>query len=265
MKLNNFEQMTVLITGGTKGIGLATTECFAKAGAKVYATYLWGDNVPELEQRFSDWDNKPIFIQADVSSEEDTKELMDVIEPRGTGIDVFISNAAFAPQFKENYKYKELITSIEHNVWPLVSYLDNIKSHFKSHPKYVVVTTSEGHRTFHVKNYDYVAISKTMLETLTSYINCRENIKINCVSPGMVDTEAFELVFGQPFQDFVKKHRPELMIKTEEVANVMLALCSGLMDAVSGQVIRVDNGRMFDDNAIKWHDIFQQHFVEKEV
>lgn len=61
----------------------------------------------------------------------------------------------------------------------------------------MVAITSEGHRSCHITGYDYVAASKAVLETLTKYIGARENIIINCISPGVVDTEAFELVLAR--------------------------------------------------------------------
>ncbi|EIS08347.1 putative short chain dehydrogenase domain protein [Yersinia pestis PY-48] len=127
----------------------------------------------------------------------------------------------------------------------------------------MVAITSEGHRSCHITGYDYVAASKAVLETLTKYIGARENIIINCISPGVVDTEAFELVFGKKAQAFIRKFDPDFIVSPEAVGNVSVALCSGLMDAVRGQVITVDNGRMFTDNFTKWIDMIETNFIEK--
>ncbi|MES2264404.1 MAG: SDR family oxidoreductase [Pseudomonadota bacterium] len=260
---NNFGEMTVLVTGGTKGIGRATVESFVKAGAKVYGTYFWGDNLDELEDHFSQYPNRPTFLQADTSDEEATVRLIEAIAQENKKIDALIVNAAFAPQFKDHYKFRELLDSIEHNAWPLVTYLDCIKQKLGQYPRYVVATTSEGHRSCHIQGYDYVAASKAVLEALTKYIGVRENIIINCISPGVVDTEAFELVFGKKAQTFIRKFDPEFIVQPEAVGNVSVALCSGLMDSVRGQVIPVDNGRMFTDNFAKWIGMIDEHFVEK--
>lgn len=262
--LNDFSKMTVLVTGGTKGIGLAITECFIQAGATVYATYLWGDNLTELEDKFSNHPNKPIFLQANVAKSDDTEALIKTIKSQQHALDIFISNAAFAPSFKDSYQLQQLHTSIEHNAWPLVTYLDSIKNHFGHHPKYVVATTSEGHRAMPIKNYDYVAISKAVLETLVNYQTFRSDININCISPGIVDTEAFELIFGQKAQQLIHQYQPQMIVKAVEVAKVALALCSGLMDAVTGQIIRIDKGQMYSDNAFKWLEILSNELGESD-
>ncbi|WP_413726317.1 SDR family oxidoreductase [Sodalis sp. RH16] len=260
---NNFSEMVVLITGGTKGIGRATVEIFVKAGAKVYGTYYWGDNLTELEEYFSKYSNSPSFIYSDVKDENATYSLIKNIAKENQGIDIFIANAAFAPQFKENYEYRGLLNSIEHNAWPLISYLSNIKEVFGHCPRYVVAVTSEGHRSCYIEGYDYVAASKAVLETFAKYIAARDNVIINCVSPGVVDTEAFELVFGKKAQKFIRKFDPDFIIKPEAVGNVIMALCSGLMDSVRGQVILADNGKLFTDNFTKWIKMIDDHFEDK--
>lgn len=261
--LNNFAEMTVLVTGGTKGIGRATVESFVEAGAKVYGTYFWGDNLEELEKFFSSYPNPPVFFQSDISDEDATVRLIDAIAQENKKIDALIVNAAFAPQFNEAYKFRELLDSIQHNAWPLATYIACIRQRMGQYPRYVVAITSEGHRSCHIEGYDYVAASKAVLEAFTKYIGARESIVINCISPGVVDTEAFELVFGKKAQTFLRKFDPDFMVQPEAVGNVSVALCSGLMDAVRGQVITVDNGRMFTDNFAQWIEMIDKHFIEK--
>lgn len=250
--LNDFSNMTVVVTGGTQGVGLSVVESFVQMGAKVYATYLWGNDLESIKSKFSRCTNPPTFVQADVKSNSDTDALIKEIQIAHGTIDVLVSNAAVAGMYNKKYKYRDLINSIQYNAWPLLEYMDAIKLYYGEYPRYVVAITSEGHRSYHIQNYDYVAASKAVLETLVKYISVRENININCVSPGFVNTEAFKLVFGEKVQDFLDQHSPDSVVPPTEIGNTVLSLCSGLMDGVNGQVILVDRGKMFSDNSLKW-------------
>jgi len=261
--MNDFSAMTVLVTGGTKGIGRATVECFVKAGATVYGTYFWGDNLDEVEQHFAVYPNTPTFVRSDTKDEQAATQLIDAIAKDRDRIDIVIINAAFAPRFDESYRFRQLTDSIEHNAWPLVTYLDGIKRRLGHYPRYVVAITSEGHRDCHIPGYDYVAASKAVLEVLAKYMSAREGIIINCVSPGVVDTQAFELVFGEHAKAFIRTFPSDFVVEADAVGKVVIALCSGLMDAVRGQVIKVDNGGLFTDNFAKWIDLIDTHFVDK--
>lgn len=242
----------ILITGGTKGIGLGVVRVFAKLGAKVYATYAWGDSLPQVESEFANYSLPPTFIQANISQEKDTVDLMGKIKEHSSHIDVFIHTVALAPIFRGEYKYKDLESCIKHSAWPLVSYTDIIKDTFNSYPHYIIALTSEGINTY-LGTYDYVAATKSLMETLIKYIAARGNIRINALSPSWVDTEALELLFGKEFRDFMKIHAPKLWTTPEEIANVCVALTSGLMDSVSGQIIKVDKGQFFTDNIFEWY------------
>lgn len=254
--LNNFKDMVVLVTGGTKGIGLSVVELFSQAGATVYSTYLWGNNVNDLKERFSSYDNKPIFLRADVSDAEDTDKLIEKIKLESGRLDVFISNAAFASRFKERYSERDFINSIQYSAMPLFKYMDCMRKIFSRYPRYIVSLSSNGTDHYY-EGYDYVAVSKSILEILTKYIGCREKININCVSPGLVDTEAFQSMFGEKMRTFMKTYAPAQWVEPIEIAKVIFSLCSGLMDAVSGQVIKVNKGQLFSDNSFTMYEVIK--------
>lgn len=264
--MNNLSEMTVLVTGGTKGIGRGTVESFAKTGATVYGTYLWDDNLDELQLHFSSYPNPPRFLCSDVSDEGEVARLAERIAAESDRIDVLILNAAFAPQFNNAYQLRQLVESIEHNAWPLVTYLKAIEQRFGQYPRYVVAMTSEGHRSCHIPGYDYVAASKAVLEALCRYIGARDDaVIINCISPGVVDTEAFKMVFGERALAFMRTHKPHFVVTAEAVGGVAVALCTGLMDGVRGQVIKVDNGGLFTDNFSHWIAFIDAHFTDERL
>src|SRR5262249_61210860 len=61
-----------------------------------------------------------------------------------------------------------LAAAIDYTAWPLVSYTRAAKEIFGSYPRYVVGISSEGIESYHI-NYDIVAASKAVLETLCRY------------------------------------------------------------------------------------------------
>ena len=65
---------TVLITGGTMGIGLACGLAFAARGAKCVLTYKWGTADDEaVLARFGDAGREPDIVRADVANADDTR------------------------------------------------------------------------------------------------------------------------------------------------------------------------------------------------
>jgi NAD(P)-dependent dehydrogenase (short-subunit alcohol dehydrogenase family) len=69
----------VLVTGGTKGLGLATALAFARHGARLVLTHKWGSaSVTELREMFVRFEApEPIVMEADVSRSEDTTRLFE--------------------------------------------------------------------------------------------------------------------------------------------------------------------------------------------
>ncbi len=252
----NLENKVVLITGGTKGIGLAAALQFARAGARLYLTYKWGSaDAEQLYGQFKEINAiKPVLIEADVSQDEDTDKLLAEISKREKSIDIFISNVGFAQRTMslDEYKKKSLFKTLEYSTWPLIEYTRKIKRQFNSYPLYIIGISSDGPDHFY-PGYDFVAASKALLEFFAKYLSVHlfaEGSRVNVIRFGTVKTESFSMIFGEEFFDYVKNHGiPDEMILTpKECGQTILALCSGLMDAINGQIITVDKGMPFRDN-----------------
>ena len=103
--------------------------------------------------------------------------------------------------------------------------------------------------------YDFVAASKAVMETLCRYLSYRlydEDVRVNVVRSRSVRTASFDAHFGADFAQFASRFtRERHFLQAEEVANAVLALCSGLMDGVRGQVLTVDRGTTFFDNLMR--------------
>lgn len=245
---------TVLVTGGTRGIGLATALVFAAHGAQTILTHAWGsaDEADVSTQIQAVGGPTPIIVRADVTRAEDTPTLIDGIRPHVRGVDAFISNAsaALVVNGPADYGERGFMKSMRASAWATFDYLAAIKQAFGAYPRYVVIMSSDGPDHF-TPGYDFVAASKAAAETLARYMAYRlrhEQVCINVLRSRAIRTGSFDNTFGGGFYDFLRRFVPDAWFMTpDEVARAAFALCSGVFDGVSGQTIMVDRGNTFAD------------------
>ncbi len=259
--IRDLRNETVLITGGTMGIGLACGLAFAARGAKCVLTYKWGTaNEDVVRERFAHINAPaPDIVRADAGNAEDTRNLMQHLRSATNGVGVFISNVSAALIVAElkDYSLKALFRSIEYSAWPMYEYTMQLHETFGRYPRYVTGISSTGVEVYS-RGYDFMASSKAVMETLCRYMSYRleENgVRINVVRTCNVRTLALDDTFGKEFKEFAARFiREEHFIAPEEVAGVVLALASGMLDGMSGQVITVDRGLTFIDNIMRVYE-----------
>ena len=252
----------VVVTGGTMGIGLATGIAFAKAGADVTLTYKWGSvDADDVKARFRKEDaREPHVVEADVTVDEHTTALLEGVKARGhQRIHAFISNVSVAAVIRgfEDYEERSLYRSLAASAWPMIAYTKESKRIFGNVPRHIIGLSSGGPDHFY-KDYDFVAATKAVLETFCRYLSYRlfdEDCRIHVVRSRMVTTESFKATFGEEFENFlVRLNMTKQFISCEQVAGPILALCSGMLDAMSGQVLMVDRGATFFDNLMRLYE-----------
>jgi enoyl-[acyl-carrier-protein] reductase (NADH) len=242
------------------GIGLETALALAGRGARCALTYKWGTaDEDEVCRRFADQGtSKPLIIRADVGNADDMRLLMQELRNHWERVDIFVGSAAFAPVVNDvkDYSLKALSKAIGSTAWPLFGYTCEIRECFGRYPRYVVAISFNGPDSY-AKGYDFAASSKAAMETLCKYMSYRlydEDIRINVVRAGAVRTMSLRDTFGD-FEEFARRFmREEHYIDAKEVANCVVALCSGLLDGMRGQVITVDRGTAFMDGLMRLYD-----------
>jgi NAD(P)-dependent dehydrogenase (short-subunit alcohol dehydrogenase family) len=239
---------SVLVTGGTRGLGKAIGLEFARAGATVFLTYRWGSvDTADLSDEFhTEGLGAPHIVECDASDAEATAELMALIKETSGRLDCLISNVAFSKVIHElsELKRNTLELSLRYSAWPIVDLVQTAQTVLGRFPRYVIGISSDGGEVCH-EGYDAAGISKAVLETLCRYLALRlktEGVRVNAVRPGFFDTASSRATFGDEVIEAAQTQVEGLFLDPKGVARVCLALCSGLMDAVTGQVIVVDEG-----------------------
>lgn len=239
---------TVLITGGTRGLGKAIGLAFSRLDANVILTHRWGSvDEDELAAEFTDQGVRaPHIVESDVSNADDMRDLMQQINDEVGQLDVVISNVSFAKTVGDlgDMRRRALERSLAYSAWPVVELVQTAHEMFGTYPRYVIGISSDGGEVCHPA-YDLVGVSKSVLETLCRYLALRlkpHGTRVNAIRPGFLDTASARSTFGDAIFGQIQERHPDMLLDPNEVAKTCVALCSGYMDAITGQVITVDEG-----------------------
>jgi enoyl-[acyl-carrier-protein] reductase (NADH) len=240
---------------------------FARRGAHCILTHRWGSaDEDRIKAQFRAVGGaEPLIVEADAGNENDTTALLELIRTRHAGIDTVVCGVAFAQVVRslDDYSRRGLTRGIDYTAWPLVELTRGIHTVFGRYPRYVIGLSSGGPDQFY-SNYDFAAAAKSVLETLCRYLAYRlrrENVCVNVVRARFVKTDSLRATIGDQFIPFVDAYDQSLFVTTDEVANAVLALASGWMDAVRGQVLTIDRGAAFSDNLMRMYEQRATHRV----
>lgn len=247
----NFAGRAVIVTGGTRGLGKAIGLEFARCGATVFLTHRWGSaDEDALRAEFVRAGlAPPEIIESDASDPDAARDLMRRVGERGTPLAAIISNVAFAKTVgsMDDLKRSSLELSLRYSAWPIVDLLQAAKGTLGTYPRYALAISTDGGAMCH-PGYDLVGAAKAALETLCRYLALRlkgEGVRVNAVRCGPLDTDSLRATFGEALPHSLTDaagNGRDLLLDPQVVGRACVALCSGLMDGVTGQVLTVDEG-----------------------
>ena len=239
---------TVLITGGSRGIGKETSIEFAKKGYNVVINYVSDEKSAlslkeELEEKY---DSDVMLCKCDVSNEENVKDMVsDIINYYGR-IDVLINNAAIALDCVfEDKKISDFKKVLDVNLIGPFTLSREVGKNMLEHKSGVIVNVSSTNAidTYYEYSIDYDA-SKAALISLTHNLSkyLAPYVRVNAVAPGWVNTDMNKNLD----QDYIKEEEKNIYLKrfaeVREIAKVIYFLASDDASYITNEVIRVDGG-----------------------
>ncbi|MEW5829469.1 MAG: enoyl-[acyl-carrier-protein] reductase FabL [Chloroflexota bacterium] len=249
-----FANKTVLVTGSGRGIGRAIALHFARHGADVVVNYF--RNRAPAEQTAAEIESlgrRALTVKADAGDLDDIARLFDEIEAAFGGLDILVHNAASGynrPVMEQKPKGWDWTMNI--NARSLLFMAQRAAPLMEQRGGGAIVSLTSYGSTHVMPGYVVVGASKAAIEALTRYLAVElapQNIVVNAVSPGVVETEALDHfdVINQDRQiiERVKSATPAgRLVQPEDVAEVVGFLCSPAASMIRGQVITVDGGYM---------------------
>lgn len=242
------EQARVLVTGGTRGIGRAISLQLARAGAAVIANYVRNDEVAESLKLAAESEELDLQIcRADLTAAKGLESVRDALSSSDGRVPAVVHCAATGVHrpFAELTK-RHLEWTVALNVRALFE-LVHILLPVLREGSTVVAISSEG-AVRAVRDYSLVGASKGWLESLVRHL-ARElaprGIRVNTVSPGSVQTDAWEAFADKEtrLQEAARRSPLGRLTTPEEVAWAVQFLCSPAAAGIVGHTLVVDGGK----------------------
>src|SRR6266511_3174507 len=246
----DFDGLVAIVTGGGSGIGLATARLLAARGARVAVLDL---DPAAAGTRLADRAAEPpLPLVADVTDEGSVRAAVAAAVERFGGVDVLVNNAGIgATGTVEDNPYEEWRRVLEVNLLGVVRTTRAALPHLRRSSSAAIVNTCSIAATAGLPNRALYSATKGALLSLTLAMaadHVHEGIRVNCVTPGTVDTPwVRRLLEGAPDARAelaaLRARQPSgRLVSAEEVAAAIAYLASPLAGATVGSVLAVDGG-----------------------
>jgi len=233
-----------LITGASKGIGLAIVKKFAENGAIVYANLRnessLNNELIELQKKFPN-----IKISYfDVVVEQEVKNAILEIKKNEGRLDVLVNNAGVVSyELLGLLNFEKLHQMMEVNVVAVIRLIQLASRLMTRQNAGSIINISSIVGVKGVKGQLAYSATKGAVNaiTLSASKELAENkIRVNAIAPGMVSTARLNSIMGNKFSDRINDIGFKRLAEPEEIAEICLFLASDMSKYITGQIIGVD-------------------------
>ncbi len=243
----DYRGKSVLIVGGTSPVGLAAALAFGGRGARcVLADPGGGAGTDEVREQFrATGALPPLVVPTGGALSDDCPALLGELQRRGLCPEALVTVSPEGGLVHDLSEWTErgLVQSIRSGGWPTYEYLLRMREACGRYPRYAVAVCPDS-PDHYASGSDLRAASAAVLEALCRCLTYRlrgEDIRVNVLR--------VRAAAGREFAAFAGRlGYGDTFVEPEEAAGTVLALCSGLLDGVRGQVIVVDRGATFLDD-----------------
>lgn len=247
--LFNVAGKVAIITGASRGIGLAIAQRFAEAGMKVVLSSRKQDALDAIAQEMSGAGYDVTAVAAHNGDKAALQGLVERTVQHYGGVDVLVNNAATNPHFgplleaQDSMWQKTLEVNVMGNFWLTQAVVPHLKA--RGGGKIINVASVNGLRPGTMQGV--YSATKAAVINLTQTLAMElggDNIQVNAIAPGLVKTKFAEAIWGnEDMHDIIVGRTPAKRIgEPDDIAGLALFLASPASNFATGQVYVIDGG-----------------------
>ena len=243
----DFKGQTIIVTGGTRGIGKAISESFLKAGAKVIVTYSTNEAAAaQFKQNNSQFAENIDIQKLDVTKYDEVEKFFKYIDTNYGNFEVLVNNAgirkdSILAMMKESdwhdvmnvnltgtfYMCKFAVMSLMRKRYGRIINVSSVMERY----------AFEGQANYAASKAGLIALTKSLSKEVAT-----RGITVNCVSPGFIVTELIQDLPDKLREAYLARIPLRRFGDAEEVATCVLFLASKEASYVTGSILEVSGG-----------------------
>jgi 3-oxoacyl-[acyl-carrier protein] reductase len=237
---------TVLVTGGSRGIGKSISITLSKNHHVVVGYVNSEDKAVEVVKEITEAGGNANIIEIDISNKESVDNAFSAIEDAYGSVDILINNAGVTkdnilPRMKEEdwldviqtnltgsfYTSQRAIKQMMKNKWGRIIFISSV----------VGISGNQGQANYAASKAGLIGLAKSISKELGS-----RNITSNVVAPGYIETDMTSFLDDENKENIIEQLSIKRIGKPEDISNVVAFLCNDESEYITGQVIPVDGG-----------------------
>lgn len=243
----DFKRQTIIVTGGTRGIGKAISESFLKVGAKVIVTYSTNEAAAaQFKQDNSQFAENIDIQKLDVTKYDEVEKFFKYIDTNYGNFEVLVNNAgirkdSILAMMKESdwhdvmnvnltgtfYMCKFAVMSLMRKRYGRIINVSSVMERY----------AFEGQANYAASKAGLIALTKSLSKEVAT-----RGITVNCVSPGFIVTELIQDLPDKLREAYLARIPLRRFGDAEEVATCVLFLASKEASYVTGSILEVSGG-----------------------
>ena len=260
-------RQVAIITGGSRGIGKAIAVCMAKSGLDIIINYRNNERAAiETVEQIRSMGQRAIMLQGDITSPDTASTLVRKTLKQFDAVDILVNNVGeffFGRLAEMNYEeWQAVIQSNLSSVFYMCSaVLPSMRQQKRG--QIINIGLSPTHIVRGAPHISAYAIAKTGVQILTRSLAIEEathNIRVNCVSPGLIDNG----YLPSEERTWMEQRVPLGRLGTpEDVANAVAFLISDTATYISGANLAVAGAWDWEDRPTNYDSNMHGWFREK--